>query len=244
DQPAETAGTTKLSASPPSTVLENGARPSDSDSGSDSEPDAGFAIAPLPSAMTGSPCSVITDGSPAVGEVAFATFDFTGPYELFHRTSIDIVGPSKRSALIPGTGDPQSVPNRRTFPFVVGGNMFTDDGFAVQALLVDGELKTRCEISGRSAPSPCQVTIDGDPKRGKTASVAYRPAGPYKAFDGEQTYILGWGKKSVMKSDKDAALGDGAVHKFVIDGYMFRDGPFEVRTALGDGAAHAVCQIG
>ena len=110
--------------------------------------------------MVRTACSVLTDGSPAVGEVAFVTYNFTGPYELFRGTSVDIVGPSSGSALLPGVGDPSKVGNGQRFPFVIGGNMMWRDGFAVQTTLADGEIKTRCDVSSRRIAAPCRVVAD------------------------------------------------------------------------------------
>lgn len=195
---------------------------------------------PVPDA----PCSVITDGTPATGEVAFVTYHFTGPYELFKGTSVDIIGPSSTSALIPGKASPDKVWNGRRFPFVIGGNMFPDDTFTVKTFLANREVKATCTIDDDEVASvPCTVTLDGEPERGDTASVVYRTPGPYWVLHDKATYVAGRNGTSAMKSGGDARFRAKVERNFVINGSMFRDGSLEVRTMFGDGAGHALCEI-
>lgn len=199
----------------------------------------GPVVDPIPIA----PCSVITDGSPSAGEVAFVTYHFTGPYELFKGTSVDIIGPSSESALIPGRYETDKVWDGRKFPFVIGGNMFPEDVFTVKTFLADREIKTDCSISEEVAPMPCKVKTDGTPARGETAMVTYRTPGPYWTLQNKPTRIVGNSGESAMKSGGDATFKSKVERNFVIDGSMFRKDGFEVRTVFADGAGYAVCEI-
>jgi RNA polymerase sigma-70 factor (ECF subfamily) len=202
-----------------------------------------FPIAPLPGSVTNTPCSVVTDGSPAIGEVAFVTYQLTGPYAMFDRTSIDIVGPGDRSALLPGSADPAEARDGDRFPFVIGGNMMWDKGFAVASTLAAGEVKTRCRIQEWAVGPPCVVTLDGPPATGDTARVKFRVPALYESLGQQQTFIRQWTKRSAMIGAETVPFTDNLRAEFAINGYMFKDGPFEVRTLFADGAAHAMCRV-
>ncbi|MEM7322317.1 MAG: RNA polymerase sigma factor [Actinomycetota bacterium] len=211
--------------------------------------DPAFPVAqfqPVPAA----PCSIVTDGTPEPGEVAFVTYHFNGPYDIFKGTSIDIIGPSSESALLPGKASPDRVWDGRRFPFVIGGNMFPDGAFTVRSFLADRGLKVTCPLDDSEVTTaPCTVTTDGPPERGDTATVLYRTPGQFWTLDGQATYIIGSGDESAMKSGGDATFRAKVERNFVIDGSMFRDGEFEVRTAFGAGAGagagagYALCEV-
>ena len=197
-------------------------------------------VEPIPEA----PCSVVTDGTPAVGEIAFVTYHFAGPYKLFDGTSVDVIGPAAESALIPGNSSPGQVYNGRRFPFVVGRNMFPKGVFTVRSSLANGELKTTCTLNEEDvAPAPCTVTLDGAPKTGETATVTYRTPGPYWVLHKKPTFVAGRNGESAMKSGDDAVFRARVERNFVINGSMLRNGNFQVRTMFGDGAGHAICEV-
>lgn len=208
-------------------------------SGQPSEPR--FAIAPLPKSLTSTPCTVVTDGSPAVGEVAFVTYRFTGAFTLFDKTQIDIVGPGNSSALLSGVADPAAARNDDVFPFIVSSNMFWDSGFGVNTMLADGEIKTRCRIDDRPIVSPCVIKADGVPVKGDAAMVIYRPHGKYLSLKKQPTHILGWSKKSTLIGEDSVPFVDGSSSDFAVNNFMFKNGPFEARTAFEE--AHVVCRM-
>ena len=197
-------------------------------------------VEPVPPAI----CTVVTDGTPAGGEIAFVTYHFTGPYKLFDGTSVDVIGPSAESALIPGNSSPDKVFNGRRFPFVIGGNMFPKGVFTVRSFLANKELKATCAINEDDvAPAPCTVTLDGAPVRGETASVTYRTPGPYWVLRDTATFVAGRNGETAMKSGDDANFRARVKRNFVISDSMFRRGNFQVRTMFGDGAGHAICDV-
>ncbi len=206
-------------------------------------PEPTFAIAPLPDSVSNTPCTVVTDGSPAVGEVAFVSYRLEGPYALFDKTSVDILGPGGSSLLLPGSADPKAARDGDRFPFVIKGNMFWDAGFAVSSSLVDGEVTTRCKIGVWAIRPPCTVILGDSAEKGDKARVVYNPHSRYELLSGQPTHVMGWDHKSVLVGGGSVAFEDDIKSDFTINGFMLKDGPLEVRTSLADGAAHAVCRI-
>ncbi|MGH1492059.1 MAG: RNA polymerase sigma factor [Acidimicrobiales bacterium] len=194
---------------------------------------------PEPSA----PCSVVTDGTPAKGEIAFVQYHLSGPYELFKGTSVDIIGPAGESGLIPGHTSPDRAWNGTRLPFVISGNMLANDTFVVKTFLGGREVKTTCELSDVASRAPCVVTADDTPAAGETAKVVYRTPSPYWTLEDKATFILGKSGESAMKSGGDASFGKDVTRNFVIDASMLRDESFTVRTAFAGGAGFAVCEV-
>ncbi len=190
------------------------------------------------------PCSVITDGTPAVGEVALVTYDFTGPYSLFDGTSADIVGLGDKSALLPGRPDPANVIDGNTLPFVITGNMLPrSGGFQVQTLLAGGEVTTTCDITDASIAGPCVVTTDGTPEVGETASVVYQPRNEYTSLIGQETYIVGADDAIAFRTPTPSQFRNAVKRNFTIDESMVVDDGFEFRTAFADATASVGCRV-
>jgi hypothetical protein len=172
------------------------------------------------------------------------SFDFSGDYQMFRKTSIDVVGPNDTSALLPGAGNPDEVGSVKTFPFMLSGSMFWNEAIAVRVRLADGRVETRCLIDDAALTPPCTVALRGaEPEVGEEAAIRLRTASRYFTLLGQSAAVVNRAGRSVMVGDEPMSYVDGAEGRFTITEDMFRSGQFEVRTAIGGGRGWVVCKI-
>ncbi len=196
-------------------------------------------------AVPAAPCSVVTDGSPTIGEIAFVTYNFSGPYALFRGTESYMPGPSGGSAILTGFGQTERVWNGRTLPFEVRANMFNDNGrFLPETALAGGVITARCEIVAESPPTPCQVTTDGSPKVGEEATVTYEMTGVYDALNGRWTSVAGRnGESAFPPGRKTQEVNLGTTLTFVLNQSMWTNGELDVRSQFRTDEGFIRCSV-
>lgn len=207
--------------------------------------DAPEATPPAPAPVTEPPpvCTVVADGTPAIGELAFVTWHFDGPYAFFDRTPASIIGKDGNPATLSNFSRGR-IPSGHTNPFTIAFRMLTEDaGFVPIASLANGEIKVACAVDPVPAPPPCSVQTDGTPERGETATITYNPSGPYELLDGMWAYVIGAGGESAMLSGGTRQVTGGATYPFTIDGSMLRTETLDVRAAFRQGEAFVRCAV-
>ncbi|MEM7272142.1 MAG: RNA polymerase sigma factor [Actinomycetota bacterium] len=213
------------------------------------DPEAADAV-PVPEPYPESPCTVRTAAKPVVGEVAFATFDFSGPYDLLDRTSVDLIGGDVEKArpvsgLLDGIGDPSSVRHGTTIPFVLQATMFDADGaLDVRASLADGGLAVSCLHSNRRLWQPCTATPVDEFEAGGFAEVTFRANGIWRPLAGTDVYVLGARNRSAMVGPAKVPFDHQSTASFTIAKQMLTDDGQVVDLAFADGTARFRCRNG
>ncbi len=193
-----------------------------------------------------SPCTVTTDGSPSVGEIAVVTYNFSGPFSLLRGASAHMIGRSGGSAMLSGFGSSENVGNGRKMPFEVTPNMFNDDKrFVPRAAFGGDDIKTNCEVGSPISKAPCVVTTDGSPRVGEEATITYTLSGVFRALLNERwSYVIGNEGESAMSSGgRTRQVLDGGEHTFTLDGSMWRQGQLDIRSSFRSGEGFISCHV-